>query len=364
MQLPTRVIKAKSKILLRRTLPVPGEILVQPGQTVEALDVVAQAEMPSRYRMINVAKQLGRSEIDMGEVMRAKVGDYVTANQVIAALKGRLPFLQRSVRAPVAGHVAVIGPGWVLLETERSAIKLQAFIGGQVNRIIPNKGVIIEAHGAIIEAACGFGGEAHGRLKRLVNSPYEELKVEKLDENASNAIVLGGRTLNEDTLRKAEQWQVRGIIVGSIDAALMQATPPSKVRVVATEGFGDMPMSPYTFSILTSLSRQEVSIRGQTPHLSYLSRRIPVEEMPLVLAAGSAATSSPTINAESQKTTTVTKGSRVRVTRGRRLGSTGAIDSLPAEPHPTEAGILVPGAYVSFNDGTQFIPWANLEFIE
>ena len=166
--------------MLQRILPVPGEVLVEPGQKVEALTVVAKAEIPSRYRVINVARQLNRPQVDMSEVMLVEPGDEVEADQVIATLKGRMPFLQRPVRAPSAGQITTIGPGWVLLETERTTLEVQAFINGKVNRIIPGRGVVIGATGAIIEAACGFGGEAHGRLKRLVNSPYEALKVKRL----------------------------------------------------------------------------------------------------------------------------------------------------------------------------------------
>lgn len=361
MRLPTITINSDTKITLRRMLPVPGEILVQPGQKVEALTVVARAQMPSRYRVIDVARQLGRGQPDMSQVMKVEAGQQVTANQVIAAIKGGLPFLQRSVRAPAAGHIATVGPGWVLLETERTTVEVQAFINGRVNRVISNRGVIIDTHGAIIEAACGFGGEAHGRLKRLVNSPFEELDAEAIDENASESIILGGRTVYEEALRAAEKWHVRGIIVGSVDASLMKLDPPVKVRVVATAGFGDLPMSPHTFSMLTSLSRREVSIRGQTPILARTPTDQLAEDRPIILAATSIETSSSYATQEKEEATEVTEGSRVRVTRGTLLGTTGTIQSIPLEPEATSAGIIVPGAQVQFNDGVRYIPWANLE---
>ena len=220
-------------------LPAPGEILVEPGQKVEALTVIGQTETPSRFRIIDIARQLGWPDVDLDEVLHIAEGESVTINQIIASAPGGVTLLKRSVRTPVAGHVAAIGPTWVLLETERTPTEVQAFISGVVARVLGNRGVVVEANGTIIEAACGFGGEAVGRLKRLVNSPFEPLSASALNEDASDSIILGGQTVDEEVLREAEKWKVRGIIVGSIDASLLELDPPTKVRVVATEGFGE-----------------------------------------------------------------------------------------------------------------------------
>jgi hypothetical protein len=352
MQLPGRVINPDNRIVINRVLPANGEVLVQPGQRVEALTVIARAEIPCRYRVIDVARQLNQPQVDMKRVMRQTVGQPVQANEVLAAASGGLPFLQRSARAPVAGYIAAIGPGWALLETERAVIEIQAFINGLVTQIIPQRGAVIEAHGAIIEAACGFGGEAYGRLYRLVNSPEESLLPEDLTETVKQAIIVGGRSVDEAVLRQAEALQVRAIIVGSLDAGLLELNPPVKVRVVATEGFGYIPMSPYTFGLLTALNGREVSVRGQTPLIT------PAADPPVILAtSGYNSRSAPTVSAERD----LKVGSRVRVIWGEFLGLTGHIDSLPAAPQPTTTGIIASGAYVNIDNQVYFIPWANLE---
>lgn len=363
MQLPKTAINTNSRITARRMLPLPGEVLVQPGQKVEAKSVVARTDIPGRYQVINIARQLGQLQPDMAEVMLVEEDDGVKAGQVIAASKGGL--FRRSVRSPVAGYIAAIGPGWVLLETRQTALELTAFINGTVARVIADQGVIIEANGATIEAACGFGGEVFGRLKRLANSPYEMLDVAAIDESAGGSIILAGRTLDEETLRKAEAWQIRGLIVGSIPASLLKLDPPSKTAVVATEGFGHGPMSPYTFGVLTSLSRREVSIRGSVSHLSGLADPLLQKEPPVIIATDSSRGAGPSYTAaaaaKSQQAPEVALGSRVRVIQGGMLGSNGVIESIPLQPQPTAAGIIAPGANVKFGHDVFFIPWANLE---
>lgn len=359
MQLPVTTVSTNRKISIQRLLPTPGEILVDPGQLVEALTVVARTEIPSRYRMIDFARHFGRTDIDLDEVLKVSEGDTVTANQIIAVAK--VGFLQRSVRAPVAGFVAAIGPTWLLLETERTTSEIQAFISGKVARVLGNRGVLIETSGAIIEAACGFGGEAVGRLKRMVNSPFESLSINSINEEVSDSIILGGQTVDEEVLREAEKWKARGIIVGSIDAALLELDPPTKVRVVATEGFGDIPMSAYTFGILTSLSRKEVSIRGRSPHLSSGSSQ---SDPPIILAAAVQKKESYASAGRPDKPNPVSEGSRVHVIQGQYLGYSGIIDSVPAEPQVMATGILALGANVKLNNEVVFIPWANLEQID
>jgi len=349
-------------------LPAPGEVLVRPGQRVQGLDVVAQTQIPSRYRVINVARQLGQPQLDMSQLVQVEIGDFVNVGAVIATLKGKVPLFQRSVRAPAEGYIAQIGPGWVLLETEQTTVEIQAFIDGTVSRIFEDWGVLIEATGTKIEAACGFGGEAYGRLKRRVDSPYEALEADAIDESVGESIVLGGRTISEEALRQAEAWKARGIIVGSIQASLLNLEPPVKVRVVATEGFGDLPMAAHTFGLLTSLGQRRLSIRGQSPHLVTPSKKIWADETPLILAPREpqrqrSSNYSPA-QIPPQRQTEATIGSRVHITHGRLLGASGLIEAIPIEPKVTQSGIIAPGAFIKINNETHFIPWTNLELID
>jgi hypothetical protein len=363
MQIPTITINTNSNIEVTRLLPVPGDTLVQRGQKVAALDVIARTELASHYQVIDVARQLALSKLDMDVVMLKREGESVAANEAIASARGRLPLLRRTVRAPLAGHIAAIGAGWVLLEIERTTVELQAFVNGVVSTVVTNRGARIEAHGARIVASCGFGGEAYGLLKRLVDSPRESLQEAAIDENVKNTILLGGRSVDEAILRTAEAAQVRGIIVGSIDASLLTLDPPVKVRVVATEGFGDIPMSPYAFGILVRLDGREISIRGNTTQSLSADQGRKLVESPVVLWTTSKnvtshVSASPT---GKRRISEIRVGSRVRVSYGQLLGASGTIASIPTKPQATDAGIVAPGAYVMIDNTSRYIPWANLE---
>jgi hypothetical protein len=128
-------------------------------------------------------------------------------------------------------------------------------------------------------------------------------------------------------------------------------------------------MSPHTFGVLTSLSRRELSIRGSTPHLAPGVGAYSVEESPIILAAGSVRSGSSNYTsfsapAKPSAKSEATLGSRVRVTRGKLLGASGVIETIPLEPQLTPSGLVAPGANVKFNNDALFIPWANLELLE
>jgi hypothetical protein len=261
------------------------------------------------------------------------------------------------VVAPAAGVVAAIGAGWVLIQTHQISVELRAFINGKVSKIVPGQGVVIETTGALVHAVCGFGGEAYGPLRRLVNYPFENIAPEAINDTVKNAVLLGGRTITGDLLRQAERAQVKGIIVGSIDASLLKLRPPVKVSVVATEGFGDMPMSAHTFGLLATLTGKEVSVRGSTPGLAL---GLAHQEPPVIITSTGKVADQSEVSDRS-KPAEIGVGSRVRVVRGKFMGASGTVQAIPAQPQSTEAGIVVPGAQVKFDTATHYIPWANLE---
>ena len=56
----TRVLPLVT-IRRERVLPAPGEVLVHQGARVEPITIVARAEIPDHYYILNVAQTLGVS---------------------------------------------------------------------------------------------------------------------------------------------------------------------------------------------------------------------------------------------------------------------------------------------------------------
>jgi len=346
--IPFTVIKRK------RLLPVQGEVLARTGDRVEPLTVVARASWGGELHVVDVGKTLAVKGRDLAQYLLKAAGDKVEEGEAIAARGGRLVPLRRVCRAPVAGRIVAIGGGRVVLESKTRALELLAHLKGTVVNVIPGFGVVIETTGALVQGIWGAGGEAQGVLKMLVEDPGEQLTSEAIDLGCHGAIIVGGSLADLETLERATQMQVCGIIVGSIGVDLVEQASPPPCPIIATEGVGQVPMALVIFELLRSHAGREASISGVTR----LGEETVRPEVIIPLPKGEAAPVSPRFG------DALKAGARVRVIRQPYLGSVGRVIALPAQPQAVDSGARLRGAEVELEgQGRVFVPYANLELI-
>lgn len=332
-------------------LPVPGEVLVGVGEEVEPRKVVARAAPPGKYRVIDVARALRVRDGDVSKMILKGERSVVEADEVIAMRKGALPFLRRACRAPARGYIISVVGGLVLLETESTLFNLPAFVAGRVVEVVEKMGVVIETRGTYIEGACGLGGEVVGVLQVLAGGREHTLLPDQIEAGAHGAIILAGGHLTEETARKAEHVKARGVVAGSIDASLLQLDPPLSISVVATEGFGSMPMSRVAFDLLQGEEGREVSVSGHTG-----DRVRPRKPLIVVPSKKGAQDFRPPLRRAEV-------GDRVRALRLPAAGKVGEIVLIPNARRVLPSGVHATGAVVDFEGEKRFVPWGNLEHI-
>lgn len=345
---------ALTTIRRERLLPAPGQVLVGAGETVGPADVVARCQLPGEVRVVDVSRALGIPRGRVAGTLRKASGDAVQANEVLAAPAGPLAGLRKSCRSPVDGQVVEIRNNLVLIEAAATNFELRAHIKGQVTNVMPNRGVVISATGALIQAAWGSGGEAEGILKLVVDAPQKPLRPRAIDVSCHGTIVIGGRIVEEAVLAQAVEAKVRGMIVGGADATLIGLLESLPFPVLLTEGFGTTPMSEPAFSLLHSNMGREATLSADTRTRWGAIRpeiMIPLraeDEMP-----GEDGTIKP-----------LQMGDRVRALRAPYLGTLGTIAGLPQRLQMLESGARMRVAAVDLADGEQaLIPLANLELI-
>lgn len=109
---------ARETVRRIRRLPLPGEVLVEPGQPVEPDTVVARTgEVPGDPYVVDVrsALKLGRAgPEEVAAALRVRVGQRVAAGEALAAAGGR------EVPSPVGGTVELVSAslGWVLVRED------------------------------------------------------------------------------------------------------------------------------------------------------------------------------------------------------------------------------------------------------
>jgi len=362
-----------TQIRIERELPAPGEILVEVGERVTALQKVAHTTTHGPIRVVNVARILGLKDPDLSSVMLKKRGDRVEAGEPIAARRGFLPFVHRSCRSPVTGRLAAIGYSWAVIEAEAESVDLLAFVPGRVTAVAENWGVTIETRGAYIVGACGVGGEGHGVLQVLADGPAGRLAPDDIGLGCHNAILVAGRPVSPEVLERAQEMKVSGMIVGGLSAWLWDLAPSPPFPIVATEGYGDLPLSPPVFEMLKQMEGHETSISGGMGSAWEATRPmivVPREDQE-VLHDESA------LGRKGAPHAPARVGDRVRVVRQPLLGQVGEIVALPQRPRRLPSGLMLDGVQIalSFEEEEHpvgepplagipfFVPWLNLELI-
>lgn len=337
-----------------RLLPAPGQVLVGSGEMVGPADVVARCQLPGEVRVIDVSRALGIQRERATKYVRKAIGDTVQVNDVLAVPRGLIGQLRKSCRSPVDGQIAEIRDGLILIESEATTFELRAHIKGQVTNVMPNRGVVISAAGALIQGVWGSGGESEGILKMLVDSPLKPLRARSIDVSCHGTVIVGGRIIEEAALEQAVEARVRGIIAGGVNADLCPVLEALPFPVLITEGFGDLPMSQPVFSLLYSNMGREAMLSADT--LTRWGARRPDVLIPL--------RADEEMPHEDTHIPPLEVGDQVRALRAPYLGSMGVVADLPTQPRVMESGARLPVAVVVLEDREQVsIPLANLELI-
>jgi len=339
-----------TKVRHKRTLPMPGDVLVRVGDRVEPTQVVARTNLIGDFRILPVARLLGVSASQAKRYLRVNLGDEVQRGQVVARRRG---LSARSVKSPIDGTVTASGGGRILIEAQPTLFELRAYVYGSVSNVLEYRSVVIETMGALIQGIWGAGGESSGVLKCMVRSPDAPLQDKVIDPSCHGTILVSGTVLSREALERAQELQVRGIVVGGLAPELVSRAERLPFPVIVTEGIGTMPMSTPAFRLLMTNDGREASISGRTqPRWDIVRPEIviplPAETLP---------------PDQTQPGAPLTVGARVRIVRAPHMGAVGTVVALPTHARRIETGARVRGAEVDLDGTPTFVPLANLEIL-
>jgi hypothetical protein len=350
MLAPVLHILSLTTIVRERVLPVAGKVNVSVNQRVNPTDVVAEANFAREHVLLDVARIFGVTAAAADKMIKVKEGDRLTEGALVAG-NGR--FLSRSIRAPRAGRVMVAGGGQVLMEVGDARISLRAGLPGVVTQLIPERGAVIRTVGALIQGVWGNGRIENGVMTSLLEKEDDVLTADRLDVSLRGSVILGGHVRDLETLRTAAEMPVRGLIVSSLHASLLQPAMQMRYPILVLDGFGAMPMNSAAFKLLTSNEKNEVTVNAEFPD-RYSGGR-PEAIIPLQV------TSEPD---EPEDFVLFSVGQKVRMRRSPQAGMIGAITSLPEGLSRLPSGLRAPAAEVKLENGEAvLVPLVNLEVV-
>lgn len=355
----------------KRMLPIPGKVLYEKGKEVDALDVVAQTELPGKVFSVNVANRLGIEASEIRNYMLKKEGDPVKKGEIVAETKPfmGLAFLKSSVEAPVSGNVESISDitGQVLFREPPKILPLPAYVKGKIVEVEEKFGVVVETEGTFIQGIFGIGGETNGEIKVAVDGADVDLKPEDIKEEYRGKIVVGGKHAGLDTIKKAIKVGVNAVVVGGIHdkdlreilgydiGVAVTGTEKIGITLVVTEGFGHIPMAEYTFKLLKSREGEKASVSGATQIRAGVMR-------PEIIIPGA-----PDANVKRKEDSRgwIEVGDQVRIIREPHFGIIGTVTALPSELQSIATESHVRVLEVKLENGDRIvIPRANVEILE
>jgi hypothetical protein len=365
-QIPETRVATAARIRRARRLPVPGEVSGAIGMRIGAQDIIARAYPPKMRRALSLTRVIGVTEAEVPRRLLKHVGDTVEAREIIIAKPINFGVQRLVYRAPEAGQIAAIQGSWMILDLFGQPYDVPALYRGTIVAVEPREGGIVEAQGALIQGAWGSSApdraakEAVGVIKWLAKEADAVLDADQLEADARAAILVAGGGVTEAALRRAEQVQVGGIVVGSLAPELRALALALPFPLMVTEGFGDKPMCTPIFELLTALNGQEAALNGQYAPRGPHSAR-PELFVPL---AASRMLASDTMENERPH---VAPRARVRGLCEPYLGQVGTLpEEFWLKWYGTESGAYLPAVEVEWEHlpgERHLVPWTNLELI-
>ena len=369
-------VTARTVVRKRRILPIPGQVLVNQGQSVTAATVIAQADLPGKVHTVNVVNLLGIVPDEIRRYMLKREGDSVRAGEPLAENRPFIKWLKTRVPAPITGTVESVSEvtGQVFLREPPKPLALSAYLDGLVVETFPGQGASVETSCSLVQGIFGIGGEAAGTIAVGVANPEEALVPERMTDAHRQTILIGGSFIDREGLARAQQVGVSAIVVGGIRDLDLKAligrdlgvaitgTEQVGLTLIITEGFGRITMARRTFDLLASMVGKRASCSGATQIRAGVIR--PEVIIPLEEGAESGVRGAK--GAEKQAFGGGLKvGDQIRIIREPYFGRICRVAALPADLQvlPTESKARVLEA--EFEDGQRaLVPRANVELLE
>jgi hypothetical protein len=344
------IIEPMTRVRRERLLPKQGEVVARVGHEVSPVQVVARAPREVDFYILPASDLLRVPPADLPKHLAVEPGMALEQGMPLVHKRGFLG--RKELASPVDGILYEISNGRLIVQQTSDWVELRAMVQGRVINQIPNRGVVLEIHGSLVQAIWGSGKEGYGKIKVAAETADAPFTAEQMGPDVVGHILVVGKGGQLEAFQRAEESSVRGIIAGSITADIYQVASSFAFPVVVTDGIGDQSMTQPIFQLLQQAVGREVSLFGRAqdhggnrPEIIIPRPATPGVEPP-----------------PSHKPLAV--GQTVRLLRSPYNNQIGKVVRLYQRAKTTPIGTRAHGADVKLSDGhIVFVPYANLDAI-
>ncbi len=268
-------LKINSVVRVARYLEGKGTIVVSPGQEIGLYDVLGRFQKTSGFSSFKLAKVLGVSNSSALQYLQRKIGDKIFKGELLASKKGLLG--AKNIPSPADALLEEYNPktGELRLRYFGKQDNLISGMYGIVEDVDKNSGkIIIKTSGTEIFGIYGCGRERYGILNILGGKENIMTKLQ-ITPQMKNQIVLAGAFAHKEAIQKAVGHGLAAIISGGFSAqdfiSIVGSLDWNKrvgveigISLVATEGFGTIPIGEDIYSHLKTHQNKYVFISGNS----------------------------------------------------------------------------------------------------
>jgi hypothetical protein len=270
----------------RRFTP-DAEFKVRQGAKVQASTIIAKVNPTRVATQAPIADELGVPPSEAEKLLLKQPGAVVAAGEPLA--KTRRGLRNVVVNAPVTGlFLSFDASSGVALIVQEAAGEVSALVPGDIDQCDDPGEVIIRTVGTRILGIVGIGGATSGPVRMVVDRPDSPLEASKIGPQHEGCIVIGGACADALALRRLIEVRAGGLVVGGLlDRDVIGMTgvqvedrlspwrlSPSEpvlgenlmspLTIMATEGFGRLPINPESFILCQELEGQMGVLIGDT----------------------------------------------------------------------------------------------------
>lgn len=346
----TTIIQAQTRLRRERLLPQRGEVVVNPGQEVSPVQVVARTQQATRFRIVPASELWGIAPDEVEKHLIIQEGQEVHAGDPLLRRKRMMG--SQMLESPVDGYFYGLNNGRIILQ-QHEWHELRALVQAKVVNAIPNRGVVLEVIGTQIQGVWGSGKEGSGKLKILSETEHGFLTQDQIKEEIEGKVAVAGVLDQAELLTSLQRAGAGGLIIGSISAESLQWARKASFPIIVTDGIGKQGMSRHIFFLIGKHAEGDVALFAR--EFDYWGNR-PEIIIPHEISTGMLQTPP-----EYQP---LAPGQMVRMLRAPYTGQTGQVLRLNHYRKQTDTGIIAHGADVRLADSNiVFVPYANLDTI-
>lgn len=367
-------VRVKQNIctLIKRSLKGPGSLIVQKNTEISPHDILGHYKLTLGFTKINLAKELNVTPMEVPKLLQKAVGQTIFKGELVAFKKGLLSKAQ--IISPTDGIFESLDEktGEATFKLLPKDVSLTAGVFGVVQDVDFKKGeVTIKTMMTEVYGIYGTGGEREGFIN-VISGPADLVNKEFITENHRGQILIAGSLILEAVIRESMSCNVSGIIGGGLNLddylAMGGSLEPQKtasndsgISILATEGFGIIPMGDDIYELFKKYSGKYALINGNLGRV-----QLPSNDPNSILSCRKVGLPSyETIPEKVQLSVSDIKiGVKVRLIAPPFMGSQGTVLEIDSVPTRLESGISTILVTVVTKNKKIRVAFSNLEIID